>query len=337
MKLLVVLSIVLAALLSMNSAEAQQKKVLKAGMIGLDTSHVIAFTGALHNPKKADEYGVRVVAGFSGGSKDIPDSINRVDKFTKELKEKYGVEIVDSIEELVKKVDVVFIESVDGRPHLQQLIPVLKAGKIVFVDKPMGGSLADVLLMFKLAKDYKTPIFSSSALRFAPGIQSMKNNPKVGDILGCLAYGPCPIEEHHPDLFWYGVHGVETLFTIMGPGCKTVTRTHAKGTDVVTGEWQDGRIGTFRGIRAGKSEYGALVFGTNGVVPSGGFGGYEPLLMEVCKFSKTGVPPVSAEETINIFAFMEAADDSKRQNGAPVSIESVMQRAREQMTKIDVR
>jgi hypothetical protein len=147
-------------------------------------------------------------------------------------------------------------------------------------------------------------------------------------VLGCVAYGPCPLEKHHPDLFWYGIHGVETLFTIMGPGCKSVTRAHTDGADVVTGIWSDGRIGSFRGIRSGKSGYGALVFGSAGIAPSGGYGGYEPLVVEICKFFKSGQPPVSAEETIEIFAFMEAADQSKRQGGTPVTLQSVIAGAR---------
>jgi hypothetical protein len=156
----------------------------------------------------------------------------------------------------------------------------------------------------------------------------MRNNPKVGDVLGCDAYAPCSLEEHHPDLFWYGIHGVETLFTIMGTGCESVTRVHTKDTDFVTGTWKGGRVGTFRGIRAGKSDYGALVFGTKDIQPSGGYGGYEPLVVEICKFFKTGKPPVSAEETVEIFAFMEAGDESKRRGGIPVTLASVMAKAR---------
>ena len=152
--------------------------------------------------------------------------------------------------------------------------------------------------------------------------EEIRKDPKVGPVLGCDAYGPCSLEEHHPDLFWYGVHGVESLFTIMGTGCVSVTRAHTKDTDFVTGVWMDGRIGTFRGTRAGKYDYGATVFGTAGTAPSGGYAGYEPLVVEICKFFKTGQPPVSAEETIEIFAFMEAADESKRQGGAPVTLES---------------
>jgi hypothetical protein len=198
----------------------------------------------------------------------------------------------------------------------------------VFIDKPVAGSLADAIQIYQLAKESNTPCFSSSSLRFSPGILGMRHNPKVGQVLGCDARGPCSLEEHHPDLFWYGIHWVETLFTIMGPGCVSVTRTHTRDTDFVTGAWKDGRVGTFRGIRGGKPDYGAMVFGSQGNSQSGGYGGYEPLVVEICKFFKTGKPPVSADETIEIFAFMEAADESKRQGGGPVTLESVLNKAR---------
>lgn len=308
------------------------EKVIRVGIIGLDTSHVTAFTGLLNGPKATgDLAGVRVVAAYPGGSPDVESSRSRVEGFTKTLREKHGIEIVDSIEALLPKVDAVLLESVDGRPHLKQVIPVFKAGKPVFIDKPVAGSLADAVLIYQLAQEFKVPCFSSSSLRFSPDFQSLRKSQEIGDLYGCDVYAPCALEEHHPDLFWYGVHGVEMLFTIMGTGCGQVTRTHTAGTDSVVGVWEGGRIGTFRGNRnrTGKSSpYGAIAFGTNGVVTRNRTSGYEPLVVEICKFFKTGKPPVSAEETIEIFAFMEAADESKRQGGKPVTLESVLAKAK---------
>jgi predicted dehydrogenase len=321
------LSLVAVCLLPL-AAPAQETKPLRVGIIGLDTSHVVAFTSLLNDPKSKGELaGVRIVAAYPGGSQDIPDSRDRLEGFTKTLREKYNVEIVDSINALLEKVDAVLLESVDGRPHLKQALPVLKARKPLFIDKPVAGTLADAIAIFDLAREYGTPCFSSSSLRFSPGILGMRDNPKVGKVIGCAAYGPCSLEPHHPDLFWYGVHGVETLYTIMGTGCVSVTRVHQKGTDYVTGTWKDGRVGTFRGIREGAAGYGALVFGSKGIAPSGGYGGYEPLVVEICKFFRGGKPPVSAEETLELFAFMEAAEQSKRHGGAPVTLEVVRKQA----------
>lgn len=319
-----ILCAVAAAVLALSVRAAD----LRAGIIGCDTSHVPEFTKVFNTAEPgSDIAGVKVVAAFPGGSPDIPkESSDRVPGYVAKLKE-MNVEIVGSIDELLTKVDVVLLESVDGRPHLQQALPVLKAKKPIFIDKPVAGSLADAVEIYRVAKELNVPIFSSSSLRYTPAIAAAKNDPKAGAVLGCDAFGPCSLEPHHPDLYWYGIHGVETLYTIMGPGCEAVSRMSTKDADFVMGTWKDGRIGTFRGTRKGKHDYGASVFCEKAEVPINGFGGYKPLVVEIAKFFKTGKPPVSAEETLEIYTFMEAADESKRQNGAPVKLADVLAKA----------
>ena len=296
---------------------------LRAGIIGTTTSHVPAFTNAINDPNAEGPLaGVEVVAGYMGGIEDNPSSWGRREKFAEELRKK-GCTIYDTIEEMLQHVDVVLLEEVDGRPHLEWARPVIAAGKPLFIDKPMAGSLADVLEIFRLAKENNVPCFSSSSLRFSSGFQAVRNGTSpFGEVKSCLAWSPMSIEPHHPDLFWYGVHGVEILYTIMGTGCKTVTRVEQ---NKVVGIWDDGREGTF----LGKGGYGAEVVGTKSSGNAGTYEGYKSLVVEICKFFKTGKPPVSAEETIELFAFMEAADESKRQGGAAVSIESVLEKARQ--------
>jgi predicted dehydrogenase len=328
MKKIILLTVLLIVLLTQPFEVEAREKVFRLGMIGLDTSHVTEFTKIINNSQA--EHGCKVVVGYSGGSPDIPSSADRVENFTNQLRDKYGVEIVDTIEELCTKVDGVLLESVDGRPHLKQAIPVIKARKPLFVDKPMAGSLADVLEIFRLAKENNVPCWSSSSLRYGPGIINMRNNDEVGDVLGCDVFGPCSIEEHHPDLYWYGVHGVEMLFTIMGTGCESVRRVQTGNYEFVTGLWKDGRVGTFRGVKKGKSGYGARVFGTKSIDQSGRSGGYGPLIEEIIKFFKTGNVPVPPEETIEIFAFMSAADESKAKGGAAVSIKETIEKAEKQ-------
>ncbi|HEX4945261.1 MAG TPA: gfo/Idh/MocA family oxidoreductase, partial [Blastocatellia bacterium] len=176
----------------------------------------------------------------------------------------------------------------------------------------------------RLAKAAGVPFFSSSSLRFVPDIQELKKNPALGDLIGAIAFSPSPTEPHHPDLFWYGIHGVETLYTLMGPGCESVTRTYTNGADVVTGRWKDGRIGTFRGIRDGKQGYGAIAFGSKAVLMKEPKTSYRELVVEIVKFFQTGVPPIPPEETLEIMAFMEAADVSKKKNGAPVLLKDLL-------------
>jgi len=307
--------------------QAQEKNTpIKAGIIGID-AHAPSWTKIINDPEAEGELAdLTIVAAFPGGSPDIPQSMELLEKARGPM-EALGVEMVDSIDALIKKVDVVMILSIDGRTHLQQAIPVMEAGKTVYIDKPMGGTLVDTIKIFRLAKKYQVPVFSSSSLRYADRALNIHEDPKLGEIIGAEVYSPCKTEPHHPDFFWYGIHGVEPLFTIMGTGCQSVTRIHTEGTDVAVGIWEGGRIGSFRGIRDGQRGYGATVFGTKGVLQGGGFDGYAPLIVEIVKFYKTGKPPVSESETTEIFAFMEAADESKRQGGRPVTLESVMAKA----------
>ncbi len=300
------------------AAEADQKP-LRVGIIGLD-AHGLPWTQIVNGPKRPAELGdMRITVAFPAGSPDIPQSMEILARSVEPVRA-LGVEIVQSIEAVLAQCDAVMILSIDGRAHLEQARPVLAARKPLFIDKPLAASLADAKEIFNLARQHGTPCFSSSALRFAPGTQAVLKDPKVGPVVGCDAWSPCPLEPHHPDFFWYGIHGVETLFTVMRPGCVTVTRVSTDKFDVAVGLWKDGRIGVFRGTREGPHTYGATVFGRNGVAQAGRFEGYEPLLVEIARFFRTGVPPVLPDETLEILAFMEAADRSRREAGRPVPL-----------------
>lgn len=304
-----------------------KEKTVSVGMIGLDTSHCTAFTKILNDPKaEADVAGFTVTHAYPHGSRDIESSYSRIPRYSQEMKE-MGVRITTSIDALLKKVDVVLLETNDGRLHLEQAKLVIEAGKPLFIDKPIAASLSDAIQIFELAEQHQVPVFSASSLRFGPATAAVANG-SIGKIIGASTYSPAKIEPTHPDLFWYGVHGVESLFTVMGTGCEQVRRIYTEGTDTVIGEWKDGRTGTFRGLRDGKQSYGGTAFGTDGIAEAGAYEGYRPLVVEIAKFFRGGPAPVSAEETLEIFAFMAAAEESKHRNGAPVRLESVMQAAR---------
>jgi hypothetical protein len=294
-------------------------------MIGLDTSHSVAFTKTFNDAQAGPEYGgYKVVAAYPRGSNDIESSVKRIPGYIEDVK-KYGVKIVDSIKDLLDECDVVLLETNDGRLHLEQAIPVFKAGKTVFIDKPLGAFLKDAVAIVKEARHYKVPVFSASSLRYAPTVKAIAQG-KAGNVLGADVFSPAHLEKTHLDLSWYGIHGVELLFTVMGRGCKSVSRTHSEDADVVVGLWEGDRIGTFRGVRYNKLGYGGTVFGDKSIETLDGEGGYNPLLVEVVKFFQTNQAPVSPDETLEIFAFMEAADESKRQGGKVVTLESVMGR-----------
>ena len=291
----------------------------------MDTSHVTAFTKLLNDTTAPDHVpGGKVVAAFKSGSADIPSSIGRVEEYSTVMQRDFGVKFVASIEELCREVDCVLLLSVDGRPHLAQARPVIAAKKRLFIDKPVGGTLRDAIEIFRLAKEANVPVFTSSAYRYYDSMVEMKK-AAIGEIRSAISYGPSPLEEHHPDLFWYGIHPTEALFTALGRGCESVTRTSSADGDTITGTWSGGRIGVLHAIRTKPLPHKVTVFGSKGFAEQKpGTETYAPLVREIVKFFQTGVAPVTPEETLEIFAFMEAADESKRRGGSVVKLSDVM-------------
>jgi hypothetical protein len=286
----------------------------RLGIVGTDTSHVPAFTRVFNDPSSPDYIpGFRVVAAYKGGSPDLKDSFTRVDKFAEEIRTKWNVEIVPDIATLCQKVDGVLLESVDGRTHLKQAREVIAARKPLFIDKPFASTLEDAREIARLAKEAGVPWFSTSSLRYGEVTTSMK----FPDTTGVMTWGPGPLEEHHYlDLSWYAIHAIEMLYALLGPGCEEVTRISTAGADLIVGRWKGGKIGSVRALRP-YGGYGAVVFRPKDVVQSDpkAKAGYVPMLKEIAKFFQTGVPPVSNEETLELFAFMDAAQRSKAAAG----------------------
>jgi predicted dehydrogenase len=318
-----------ALMLSLLALTAVAADDLKLGMIGLDTSHATAFTEIINKTDASGHVaGGKVIAAFKASSADIPSSVQTVEGYATKLQQDFGVKLVGSIEELCAAVDAVLIESVDGRPHLEQARKVIAAHKPVFIDKPIAGSLRDAVEIFRLAKDAGVPVFTASAYRYYDSMVELKK-ANVGELRSAISYGPAHLEEHHPDLFWYGIHPTEALYTVLGRGCESVQRTHTADTDVVTGTWSGGRIGILHALRTKPLPHRVTLFGTNGFAEQkSASDSYAPLVAEIMRFFQTGVSPVSAEETLEMFAFMEAADESKRRNGAPVKLSEVLDAAR---------
>jgi predicted dehydrogenase len=353
------LSVVLTAFaFTQFTSDVPAAEPIKVGVIGMDNYQCVAFTNLFHRSKEDDELsGIKVVAAFPGGSPDIEESVQSLPRWVDAFK-KMKIEQVGSIDAVLKKVDAVLVMSLDGRTHLEYTTAALKAGKPVYIGRPLAASLEDAIEIFRRAKQYKTPIFTCSQHRFVPGFIGMRNHPQVGKVLGCSVYGGLTTEPHHGEFFWHGVHSAETLFTIMGTGCVSVTRTSTPDFELVTGVWKDGRIGTYRAMKKGAIKYSGIVFGDKGILRAGNYGygvptiwtpakgekssapkgehwiatkgeymGYKGVAIEIAKFFKTGKPPVTAAETIEIFAFLEAAHESKRQDGARIKLQTVIDKA----------
>lgn len=300
---------------------------LKLGIVGLDTSHVIVFSDEFNNPEAKHHIdGARVVAAFPGGSPDLPASIDRVPGFTKDLREKYGVKIVDSIEEVVAASDAILHTSVDGRPHLEQFKRIAAAGpgKPVFVDKPFALSSADAKEIFAVAAKHGCPVFSSSSLRFSGALTRVVTPETKATVKGAHFHGPAALEKTNPGFYWYGIHPIEMLYTTMGTGCRSVRCVSLEKHDIITGFWADGRIGTVQTNRTGNYEYTGLVhFEKNTAlinVQAETKSFFTCLAEAIIEFFRTGTPPVPAAETIELMRFIEAANESRANDGREVQM-----------------
>lgn len=311
-----------APLLAQDGASATE---IRVGIIGLDTSHSPSYARLINETDSSSLAGIQVVAAYPKGNPNLEPG-ERIPRFTKEMRE-MGIEIVDSIDELLTRVDAVMLETRDGRMHLDQALPVLEAGKPLYVDAPLAGNLGEAVAIFEAGRQMNTPVFTAEPLRYSPATQDIAAG-SIGDVLGADSYSPAATHPTHPDLFWYGGHGVAMLYTVMGTGCEHVRRVHRENTDVVVGTWADGRIGTYRGTRTGERGYGGSAFGTDGIANFGGFEGYLPLVLKIGEFFHTGEPPVPPEESLEIYAFMAAADESKTRDGEAVSVQAVLEDAR---------
>lgn len=298
---------------------------LAIGIVGLDTSHVTAFTELLHATSHPFYVpGARVVAAYPGGSADFALSHDRVAGFTQELRERYAVKIVTELDAIASTCDAILLESVDGRVHLDQFRHLVTAGKPIFVDKPFALRSAEAREMTDLSKKHHVPVMSSSALRFSKSLTDALKSGE-GDVIGCDTYGPMSIESTQSGFFWYGIHTVEMLYAVLGSGCERVSVIANDNYDEIVGVWADGRIGTIRGNRKGNSQFAALIQRDKSLqfvdVTGCDKPYYASLLENIVAFFQTGISPVPLHETLEIVRFIECANLS-RTTGHAVSLSS---------------
>lgn len=297
--------------------------MIKLGIIDFDTSHSVEFTKILNHVDAPEEQwveGARVVMGWPGESAIAPAEVIRE---RAEILRRYGVKVVDDPKGMIGKVDGVLIEAVDGSVHLERARPFLEAGVPMFVDKPFACSLKDALEMAELAEEKGIPLFSSSSLRYALEVVEVKEKAEeFGQVLGAHAWSPAPTHPRNPGLFHYGIHGVETLYALMGGGCERLRCIHAEDAEVVVGRWRDGRLGTVRGTRKGSYAYGFTVW-CEKKVHSASINTayiYRELLKRIVEMFQTGKPPLDIKETLEIVAFIEAALESAKRGGEEMEV-----------------
>ena len=301
------------------------RKEIRIGLVGLDTSHSIAFTKHLNVTKEKPEYrDFRVAVAYKWGSRDIVSSTNSYPEYCAKVKD-MGVEIVDSLDTLISKCDAVLLETNDGREHLEQAKAVFRARRRVFIDKPLAASFDDCCKLVKAAREMGGEFFTSSALRYVKKVREAQAG-KYGAIRGADCWTCINYEPTHSRFYWYGIHAAEPLYALLGRGCESVCCQSGEDGDVAVGRWSDGRLGVMRCLSTHKpgAPYGGMIFTERGQVDMGTYEGYSDELSAILEFFKTGKTPVTPEESLEIMAFMRAAELSLERGGAVVTIGEVM-------------
>lgn len=301
-------------------------KTQQIGLIGLDTSHVEGFTQLLNNPDDPNHVpGGKVVAGFPGGSDDLDVSRDRVQGFTQKLRDDWGVQIMDSPEDVAEACDLVFITAVDGRVHRDLFERTVPFGKPTFIDKPFATSVADAEAILRLADDAGVPVMSCSSLRYADTLQAslQANAGEDGKVITCHAYGPMDLKPPLPALCWYGIHMIEIVVAAMGTGCQRVQVTKNEDNDLIAAEWSDGRIASIHGLRNQHYQFGMALHRKESAefvdVSTVARPWYVCMLEAIIANLPEGRSAVPSEEMLEIVRIIEAANES-RETGQAVTI-----------------
>lgn len=299
--------------------------MLRLGLVDFDSSHSIEYTRRFnHCGVDADQNvdGARVTLACVGESTISPE---RVPGFVKQV-EACGVDFVDSPEQMLGQIDAVMVLSICGDDHLRRARCFLEAGVPTYVDKPFAGNYRDATTLVELSRRHNAPMMTSSSLRYSEEFSSfLKRLPALGKTNGAVTWGPAKRHPGNPGLLHYAIHAVEALYTILGPGCEEVATIWSEESEVVTGRWFDGRLGSVRGLRTGSTAYGATVFCDGGIVsaPICARFAYRNLCRAMLETFTTGKPSVPHETSLEIMRFAFAALESEHQGGRPIRLESI--------------
>lgn len=294
-------------------------QVFRIGAIGVDSSHLPEFTRRIKAMHEEGKTRCRVTHLFDPGGHDLADA----PKWLAAAKE-MGVTQVASMEQLLGSVDGVMVLAVNGYKHLSLSEPSLRKGLPTYIDKPLTCNLEEAKQILSTARGTNARCYSASSLRFAPEVVEM-DKASLGRIVAIDASGPGELHPLMPGLFFYGVHTIEMVDAIWGPGVKRVSAIHLEDRDLLDMEYHDGRYARLRMERKGSYDFGASVHGEKKLhqfkvdfTPV-----YTRLVQGMTRFFEGGPAPAPLRDIVENVAVMQAGNESMQRDGAWVTVETV--------------
>ncbi|MEM9296336.1 MAG: Gfo/Idh/MocA family oxidoreductase [Planctomycetota bacterium] len=295
------------------SPEAQPKPVRLAA-VGVDSSHLPEFTRRINALHDAGQTPCRVTAFWTDGRHDMPT--DQVDQWVADARD-LGAEPCDSIDAMLDAADGVLVLSVAGSKHLAHALPSLRRGLPTYIDKPLANTVQDAQAIFEAAARGGARCYSASSLRFVEEIGRL-DREALGELVAVDAYGPGEMHDLMPGVLFYGVHTVEMVDAIWGPGVDAVACERTDDRDLMRLRYADGRLATLRLERAGGYRFGATVHGRGGsesfVVDFATV--YDRLVAAMTGFFEGKDAPVRLDHTLENVRVMLAANRSMGRGGA---------------------
>lgn len=305
-----------------QSKASSAPKTLQLGAIGVDSSHLPEFARRMQEMGAAGKTRCRLTQMWTDGQHDMPAEY--VEKWGAQARA-HGVVDCDDCDAMLDAVDGVLVLRVDGNKHLEDARKALTLGLPVYIDKPLACDLAEARTIKALADQYGARCYSASSLRFAREVEEAINNKSIGEIVAIEAYGPGNLSAVMDGLFYYGVHAIEMVDALWGPGVNRVRTTFMRDRDLVDLAYHDGRFAHLRMERQGGYEFGATLHGTKGVHSfCVNFDGvYDRLVAGMVGFFEGGQAPTSLDSLIENVAVMAAGNRSAAEDNRWVSLDEL--------------
>jgi hypothetical protein len=279
----------------------------KITLIGTDSTHCYAFAKLLNSSNSDWEikYAIRDYRS------ELPISVSRREKIEKEMSNNFDIQVFDFLtEEILTSTDAFIIASVDANLHVSQFKKIAQYKKPIFIDKPITYSSKDAKEIDKISKEQNAPYFSSSSLRFSESIVGSSEFVFGKSNWNLTVEGPLTFERGIPGMFWYGIHIVEALLTIV-PEDFTIDNIQINKEKNIIEIYliSKEKRAVLIGDLTGTSSFRGHIYSNNKEllfdVENDNMPLYQYLLTEIIAFFETQQSPVNFIETSRVLTLVE--------------------------------
>lgn len=229
--------------------------------------------------------------------------------------------IVAKPEDVIGQVDAVVISTDDGFDHVRRARPFIEAGLPVFVDKPLATSIED-LRTFIAWEKAGARLLSSSGLRYAPELDALLDGKSTIGALRWVSSVTAKTWER------YGIHALEPIFRLTGPGFTSVRLETAPGLEVAHLTHRSGTQVTLPVIYDGAATFGTVqLCGQTGLASFRFIDTYTTFrrqLVAFVEFLQTGKSAYAFADTVELMAIIIAGLRSRAENSRRVEVAEIL-------------